>query len=157
MSICCRCTSKRAVLCRGTRPLSALLRRSHLFAGLLSEKTARSSASSRSEGQGAGNLPVASTCLTPTHLRVCQPGNVRLQVEDDPLGSTRQRDASHQQDDKHHVWEGGSEVNNLWVQGNKRREGQRGGGAGIISSHLICRPPPQQKSPDSAVGYSYYC
>lgn len=142
MPICCRCTSKNAVLCRGTRPLSALLRRFQWFAGLLSEKTARSSASSSSKGQGAGNLPVASACLTPTHLGVCQPGNVRFQVEDDPLGGTWQRDTSHQQNDKHHVREGGSEVNNLWVQGNKRREGQRGGGTGIISSHLISSAGP---------------
>lgn len=136
MPICCRCMSKKAVLCRRTRPLSALLRRSHWFAGLPSEEIARSSANSRSKGQGTGNLPVASTCLTPTHLRVCQPGNVRLQVEDDPLSSTRQRDSSHQQDDEHHVREGGSEVNDLRAQENKRRGGQQGGGAGITSSHL---------------------
>lgn len=122
----CRCMSKKAVLCRRTRPPSAPLRRSHWFAGLPSEKTARSSATSRPKGRGMGNLPVASTCLTPTHLRVCQPGNVRLQVEDDPLGSTGQRDSSHQQDDKHHVWEGGSEVNDLRAQGNKRGSVGRG-------------------------------
>lgn len=141
MPICCRSVSKKAVLCRGTRPLSAFLRRSHWFTSLLSEKTVRSSASSRSNGQGTGNLPVASTCLTSTHLWVCQPGNVRLQVEDDPLSSTRQRDSSHQQDDEHHVREGGREVNHLQVQGNKRREGQRGGGAGIFSSHLQAPTP----------------
>jgi len=52
-------------------------------------------------------------CALGSYLRVCQAGDVGLQVVDDALGGTRERGAAHQQGEQHEVGEGGGQVHHL--------------------------------------------
>ena len=50
------------------------------------------------------------------YLWVCQAGDVGIEIVDDALGSSRQGDATYQQDGQHQVGECGGKVDHLEQQ-----------------------------------------
>lgn len=57
-----------------------------------------------------------------TYLRVHQPCGIRVQVEWEAIFSSRQRQATSQQNHQHHVGEGGCEINYLATQETGRAQ-----------------------------------